>query len=79
MNRNLHFPDSIVTYRQILNWKNQGNELCEEQRQKISDYLILKKQVEHKWSKEDKKRFLKAKKFLESQKSVINQVKEVEA
>ena len=79
MNRNLHFPNSLVTYQQIMDWKNEGRELSKEQRQKAADYLTLKKQVKHKWSTEDKKKFLKVKKFLKTQKSVISRPKEVKA
>lgn len=77
--QNLFYPNSIVTFRKIMEWEKQGDDLSEEQRQKTADYLTIKKQVEHKWSKEDKKRFLKVKKLLKTQKSVIASSEEVEA
>lgn len=54
-----------------MEWKQQEDDLSEEQRQKTADYLTMKKRVEHKWSKEDKKRFLKVEKLLKTQKSVL--------
>lgn len=73
----LYFPEDIVTFRQIMSWKNSAQSLSAKKRKQIADYLIIKKEVEHKWSSEDKKRFLRVKRVLAAQETVISSPDEV--
>lgn len=66
----LHYPDQILTFSTIKNW---NKDLSEKQIAQIGDYLTLKKAVEHKWSDNDRKKFLQAKRILSTQNSVITQ------
>lgn len=74
----LHYPDQIVTFQKIMEWKEKQEQLTEEQLRKVGDYLTLKKEVENCWIKEDKKRFIRVKNFLKTQSHVLTDVEKLE-
>ena len=43
--KGLHYPDNIVTFQRIMDWKEDQEELSEKQLMKAGDYLTLKKEV----------------------------------
>lgn len=76
-NRSLHYPDELVTYKQIMEWKDSQEELTEAQLRKAGDYLTLKKQVEGKWMGKDKKRFIQVKNLLKTHSNVISDLERI--
>lgn len=76
-NSSIFYPGDIVTFQEIMGWDEE--ELSEEQRRKAADYLTLKNDVRDSWSPEDKKRFLRVKKILATQKNTITDVSEAKA
>lgn len=70
----LHHPKDIIVFDQIRSWITQ-DQLSERQREQLGDYLTIKKEMKSKWSKNDYKQFLRAKRLLAQDSQTITEIK----
>lgn len=68
----LHFKDEVITFKTIEHWIEGGKDLEDKQVKLLADYLTRKKRMQDNWLEDDRKKFLRAKRFLAKQKEVVS-------
>jgi hypothetical protein len=69
----LHFEDEVISFLTVRRWIKEDKDLDEKELKLLGDYLSRKQQVKDSWQIGDRKKFLRAKRFLASQDEVLDE------